>query len=80
MFAAKNLMSRDVIPTIRMGTKISFNGSLLLLFSRLLWRCNTRVAKIYKTISNYKNIDYAYYLLAVCYYEQIVDEKILIQF
>ena len=23
----------------------------------------------------YENLDYAYYLLAVCYYEQIVDEK-----
>ena len=28
-----------------------------------------------KLYPNYKNIDYAYYLLAVCYYEQIVDEK-----
>ena len=25
--------------------------------------------------SNHKHIDYAYYLLAICYYEQIVDEK-----
>ena len=25
--------------------------------------------------SNHKNLDYAYYLLAICYYEQIVDEK-----
>ncbi len=31
-----------------------------------------RFIKIY---SKNKNIDYAYYLLAVCYYEQIVDEK-----
>ncbi|WP_145597082.1 outer membrane protein assembly factor BamD [Candidatus Pelagibacter sp. FZCC0015] len=31
-----------------------------------------RFIKIY---SQNKNIDYAYYLLAVCYYEQIVDEK-----
>ena len=28
-----------------------------------------------KLYSNYKNIDYAYYLLGVSYYEQIVDEK-----
>ncbi len=28
-----------------------------------------------KLYPNYKNIDYAYYLLAVCYYEQIIDEK-----
>ena len=25
--------------------------------------------------SNHKHLDYAYYLLAICYYEQIVDEK-----
>ena len=31
-----------------------------------------RFLKIYP---NYKDIDYAYYLLAICYYEQIVDEK-----
>ena len=31
-----------------------------------------RFTKVYP---NHKNIDYAYYLLAVCYYEQIVDEK-----
>ena len=31
-----------------------------------------RFLKIY---SNNKNLDYAYYLLAICYYEQIMDEK-----
>ena len=31
-----------------------------------------RFNKIYP---NHKNIDYANYLLAICYYEQIVDEK-----
>jgi len=30
-----------------------------------------RFIKIY---ANYKDIDYAYYLLAICFYEQIVDE------
>ena len=32
----------------------------------------TRFKRIY---SKDKNIDYANYLLALCYYEQIVDEK-----
>ena len=27
-----------------------------------------------KLYSKYKNLDYAYYLLAICYYEQIIDE------
>ena len=31
-----------------------------------------RFIKVYPL---YKNLEYAYYLLAVCYYEQIVDEK-----
>ena len=28
-----------------------------------------------KVYPKHKNVDYAYYLLAICYYEQIVDEK-----
>ena len=28
-----------------------------------------------KVYPSHKDIDYAYYLLAICYYEQIVDEK-----
>ena len=28
-----------------------------------------------KVYPKHKNLDYAYYLLAICYYEQIVDEK-----
>ena len=31
-----------------------------------------RFIKIYPS---HKNLQYAYYLLAICYYEQIVDEK-----
>ncbi len=31
-----------------------------------------RFTRVYPS---YKNIDYAYYLLSICYYEQIVDEK-----
>ena len=31
-----------------------------------------RFIKIY---SKHENLDYAYYLLAICHYEQIVDEK-----
>ena len=31
-----------------------------------------RFTKIY---SNHEDLDYAYYLLAICYYEQIIDEK-----
>jgi outer membrane protein assembly factor BamD len=28
-----------------------------------------------KVYPNHKDLDYAYYLLGICYYEQIVDEK-----
>ena len=31
--------------------------------------------RFFKVYPKNKNLDYAYYLLAVCYYEQIVDEK-----
>ena len=36
-----------------------------------------RFTKVYP---NHKNLDYAYFLLASCYYEQIVDEKKDLQF
>tara|TARA_X000000368_G_C23052718_1_gene722254 strand:+ start:2344 stop:3180 length:837 start_codon:yes stop_codon:yes gene_type:complete len=31
--------------------------------------------RFFKVYPNHKNLDYAHYLLAICYYEQIVDEK-----
>ena len=39
---------------------------------------NDAVAELMRFIKvypNYKNIDYAYYMLGLCFYEQIVDEK-----
>ena len=35
----------------------------------------SELARFIKIYPNYKNIDYAYYLLGLCFYEQIVDEK-----
>ena len=34
----------------------------------------SELQRFVKLYSNYKDIDYAYYLLAICFYEQIVDE------
>ena len=31
--------------------------------------------RFFKVYPNHKNLDYAHYLLAICFYEQIVDEK-----
>ena len=75
IFAAKNLMRQNFISTINLGPKISFNGSLFVLFARLLWKCYSRVRRFILIYPFYKNIDYAYYLMGLCYYEQIVDEK-----
>ena len=59
-----------------MGTKICINGSIFLLFSRLLWSdAIAELERFIKIYPNHKNIDYAYYLLSISYYEQIVDEK-----
>lgn len=33
------------------------------------------IERFLRVYPKHKNIDYAYYLLAICYYEQIVDEK-----
>ena len=35
----------------------------------------TELERFIKVYPLYKNLDYAYYLMAICYYEQIVDEK-----
>ena len=58
-----------------MGAKSCFDGSIFILYSRLLFRCRGRVERFIKVWINHKNLSYAYYLLGVCYYEQIVDEK-----
>ena len=43
--------------------------------SKSLWRLNCRIRKFLKIYPNHKNTVYAHYLLGLCYYEQIVDEK-----
>ena len=58
-----------------MGSKISLNGGLLILYSRLYGDAVAELIRFKKVYPLNKNIDYANYLLAICYYEQIVDEK-----
>ena len=33
------------------------------------------IKRYFKTYPNHNRKDYAYYLLAICYYDQIVDEQ-----
>ena len=59
-----------------MGTKINFDGSIRILFSSLYF--NDAIYELERFLEKYKNhpnTDYAYYLLAICHYNQIVDEK-----
>ena len=58
-----------------MGSKICFNGSLCILFSRLFKDAIAELDRFLKVYPKYKNLDYVYYLLGISYYEQIVDEK-----
>ena len=40
-----------------------------------LYAIDNYLLDLSKLYSNNKNLDYAYYLLAICYYESIEDEK-----
>ena len=76
LFAAKKFNEAEMLyPQSEVGSKIFTHGSIFILFSRLLWGCYFRTTKIYKSLSKKSNLDYAYYLLANCFYETIVDEK-----
>ena len=35
----------------------------------------SELIRFIKVYPNYKDLDYVYYLLGLCFYEQIVDEK-----
>ena len=74
LYAAKNLMKLKFYFHNQLGTKSSTNGSIFIIF-KIIMGCYCWIVRFKKYIQN-KNLDYANYLLAVCYYEQIVDEKI----
>ena len=75
LFAAKKFNEAEILfPQSIWAPK----SALMAAFSYYSQDYSDAIAELERFIdiySNHKHIDYAYYLLAICYYEQIVDEK-----
>ena len=58
-----------------MGTKISFNGIISYYLQNYYSLATENLKRYFKTYPKDKNMAYAHYLLAMCYYETIEGEK-----
>ena len=63
-----------------MGAKSSSNGAYSYYLQDYYGDAIAELVRFAKVYPNHKNLDYAYFLLASCYYEQVVDEKKDLQF
>ena len=74
--AAKKFLEAELLfPSIRMGSKICFNGILLILYQDYYSEAIFNLERYLSSYPNDENISYAHFLLAMCYYENIEDEK-----
>ena len=58
-----------------MGSQINIDGSICLLFAQYYFDTIQELEIFIKKYPKHANLDYAHYLMGICYYEQIVDEK-----
>ena len=58
-----------------MGCKICFDGILLLLLLKLFYRSLSNLDRYLNLYPTDENVAYAHYLIAMCHYEMIEDEK-----
>ena len=75
IYAGENLVKQNYYFTVSMGTKGSFNVCIWLFFPGYYANVINDLERFIVKYKNHKNLDYAYYLLALCHYDQIVDEK-----
>ncbi len=76
LFAAKKFNEAEMLfPQSQWAPKSSLMAAYSYYSQDYYGDAIIELQRFIKLYPNYKNIDYAYYLLAVCYYEQIVDEK-----
>ena len=75
MFAAKKFQEVELLfPQSQMAPQSALMAAYSYYRQDYYGDAIDELLRFLKFIKN-KNLDYAYYLLAVCYYEQIVDEK-----
>lgn len=76
LFAAKKFNEAEILyPQSEWAPKSSLMAAYSYYAQDYYVDAIAELERFIKVYSSHKNLDYAYYLLAVCYYEQIVDEK-----
>jgi outer membrane protein assembly factor BamD len=71
----KILRSRINFSAINLGSKSNLMAAYAYYIKDYYSDAISELERFLKTYPKHHNIDYAYYLMAMCYYEQIVDEK-----
>ena len=76
LFAAKKFNEAEILyPQSEWAPKSSLMAAYSYYVQDYYADAIAELERFIKVYSSHKNLDYAYYLLAVCYYEQIADEK-----
>ncbi|MEL0125243.1 outer membrane protein assembly factor BamD [Candidatus Pelagibacter sp. HIMB1321] len=76
IFAAKKFNEAEILyPQSEWAPKSSLMAAYSYYVQDYYSDAIAELERFIKVYSTHKNLDYAYYLLAICYYEQIVDEK-----
>ena len=76
LFAAKKFNEAEILfPQSAWAPKSALMAAYSYYIQDYYGDATAELERFLKIYPNYKNIDYAYYLLAISHYEQIVDEK-----
>ena len=75
MFAAKKFNEAEKLSTIKWAPKASLMAAYSYYAQDYYGDAIAELERFIKVYSFHQNLDYAYYLLGICFYEQIVDEK-----
>jgi outer membrane protein assembly factor BamD len=75
LFAAKKFNEAEILfPQSQTAPKSALMAAYAYYTQDYLGDAISELQRFVKIYPNYKDIDYAYYLMAICFYEQIVDE------
>ena len=76
LFAAKKFNEAEILfPQSKYAPKSALMAAYSYYIQDYYRDSIAELERFIKIYSNHEDLDYAYYLLAICYYEQIVDEK-----
>ena len=76
LYAAKKFNEVEILfPQSQSAPKAALMAAYAYYSQDYLGDAISELQRFIKIYPNYKDIDYAYYLMAICFYEQIVDER-----